>query len=246
MGLWWRQPKQVVTAHSNQGGLFTAHEWQAFPSNHNLGSSTSRRGNFHDNAVTESFFQSLKRERIRRQVYAARNDARADVFDYVKMFYNTRRQHGSTAARHRRRHFAGRFRATSHTTVHECLGNPGRSANGSPSGSGQLQPICTRCRQILGGSHGSKAAEQDAAIGPSDSRPNRKRDIGIRQGRTRLVRCRCPIQRDWSYHCLAGDFDRKSGIAAFSADGFGSPRGLTERGASVARHTDSKDASIAR
>jgi putative transposase len=99
MGLWWRQPKQVVTAHSNQGGLFTAHEWQAFPSNHNLGSSTSRRGNFHDNAVTESFFQSLKRERIRRQVYAARNDARADVFDYVKMFYNTRRQHGSTAAR---------------------------------------------------------------------------------------------------------------------------------------------------
>jgi putative transposase len=49
----------------------------------------SRRGNCHDNAVVESFFQLLKRERIKRRIYAAREDARADIFDYIEMFYNT-------------------------------------------------------------------------------------------------------------------------------------------------------------
>ncbi len=54
----------------------------------------SRRGNCHDNAVAESFFQLLKRERIKRQLYSTRDDARRDVVDYVEMFYNTRRRHG--------------------------------------------------------------------------------------------------------------------------------------------------------
>ena len=44
--------------------------------------SMSRRGNCHDNTVAESFFQLLKRERIKRKIYATRDDARADVFDY--------------------------------------------------------------------------------------------------------------------------------------------------------------------
>ena len=53
----------------------------------------SRRGNCHDNAVAESFFQLLKRERIRRKTYATREDARADVFEYIEMFYNPKRKH---------------------------------------------------------------------------------------------------------------------------------------------------------
>ena len=48
----------------------------------------SRRGNCHDNAVAESFFQLLKRERIRRKIYLTRDTARSDVFDYIEMFYN--------------------------------------------------------------------------------------------------------------------------------------------------------------
>ena len=48
----------------------------------------SRRGNCHDNAVAESFFSSLKRERIRRRTYKTREDARQHVFDYIEMFYN--------------------------------------------------------------------------------------------------------------------------------------------------------------
>ena len=53
----------------------------------------SRRGNCHDNAVAESFFSSLKRERIRRRTYKTREEARQDVFDYIEMFYNPVRKH---------------------------------------------------------------------------------------------------------------------------------------------------------
>ena len=53
----------------------------------------SLRGNCHDNAVAESFFQLLKRERIKRKIYTSREDARSDVFDYIEMFYNVKRRH---------------------------------------------------------------------------------------------------------------------------------------------------------
>ena len=56
-----------VTIHSDQGSQFTSREWQVFLGQHNLEASMSRRGNCHDNAVAESFFQLLKRERIRRR-----------------------------------------------------------------------------------------------------------------------------------------------------------------------------------
>jgi putative transposase len=53
----------------------------------------SRRGNCYDNAVAESFFSSLKKERIRRRIYGTRNDAKGDIFDYIELFYNSRRRH---------------------------------------------------------------------------------------------------------------------------------------------------------
>ena len=97
MALWRRQPRAPVMVHSDQGCQFTGHEWQTFLRDHNLVSRMSRRGNCHDNAVAESFFQLLKRERIRRRVYATRDDARADVFNYIEMFYNSQRRHSSAA-----------------------------------------------------------------------------------------------------------------------------------------------------
>ncbi len=48
----------------------------------------------HDNAVAESFFNLLKRERIRRRTFRTREEARRDVFDYIEMFYNSKRKHG--------------------------------------------------------------------------------------------------------------------------------------------------------
>jgi putative transposase len=87
-----RNPEQEVIVHSDQGSQFSSHDWQAFLKSHNLGASMSRRGNCHDNAVAESFFQLLKRERIKRRIYADRNEARSDVFDYIEIFYNPKRR----------------------------------------------------------------------------------------------------------------------------------------------------------
>jgi putative transposase len=55
----------------------------------------SRRGTCHDNAVAESFFQRLKPERIKTQIYSTRAEATTDVFNYIEMFYKVKRKHGS-------------------------------------------------------------------------------------------------------------------------------------------------------
>lgn len=94
MAIWRRQPKGKVLLHSDQGCQFTSSDWQDFLEVNNFTISMSRRGNCYDNAVVESFFQLLKRERIKRRIYASREEARADVFDYIEMFYNPVRRHG--------------------------------------------------------------------------------------------------------------------------------------------------------
>lgn len=93
MAVWRRKPKSKVLIHSDQGSQFTSKDWASFLKHHNLEHSMSRRGNCHDNAVAESFFNLLKRERIRRRTYGTRAEARQDVFDYIEMFYNPTRKH---------------------------------------------------------------------------------------------------------------------------------------------------------
>jgi putative transposase len=94
MAVWRRRPQQPVIIHSDQGSQFSSHDWQDFLAAHNLVGSMSRRGNCHDNAVAESFFQLLKRERIKRRIYNSRDEARSDIFDYIELFYNSMRRHG--------------------------------------------------------------------------------------------------------------------------------------------------------
>jgi putative transposase len=93
MAVWRRKPRNRVLIHSDQGSQFTSMDWASFLKAHNLEHSMSRRGNCHDNAVVESFFNLLKRERIKRRTYKSREEARQDVFDYIEMFYNPRRKH---------------------------------------------------------------------------------------------------------------------------------------------------------
>ena len=95
MAVWRRKPKKKVLIHSDQGSQFTSMDWASFVRQHNLEHSMSRRGNCHDNAVAESFFNLLKRERIRRRTYKTREQAREDVFDYIEMFYNPKRKHAN-------------------------------------------------------------------------------------------------------------------------------------------------------
>jgi putative transposase len=89
-----RQPKTPLIVHSDQGSQYGSRDWQDFLKAHGLIGSMSRRGNCYDNAVAESFFQLLKRERIRRKIYLDREEARRDVFNYIEMFYNSKRRHG--------------------------------------------------------------------------------------------------------------------------------------------------------
>jgi len=95
MAVWRRKPSNTVLVHSDQGSQFTSIDWASFLNQNNLQHSMSRRGNCHDNAVAESFFNLLKRERIRRRAYKTREDARRDVFDYIEMFYNPKRKHAN-------------------------------------------------------------------------------------------------------------------------------------------------------
>ncbi|EMV4311607.1 IS3 family transposase [Escherichia coli] len=96
MAVWRRNPQKQVLVHSDQGSQYTSHEWQSFLKSHGLEGSMSRRGNCHDNAVAESFFQLLKRERIKKKIYGTREEARSDIFDYIEIFYNSKRRHGSS------------------------------------------------------------------------------------------------------------------------------------------------------
>lgn len=94
MAVWRRNPKEKVIIHSDQGSQYTSQDWLSFLKAHGLEPSMSRRGNCYDNAVAESFFQLLKRERIRRRAYSDREEAKRDIFDYIELFYNPKRRHG--------------------------------------------------------------------------------------------------------------------------------------------------------
>ncbi|WP_206755684.1 IS3 family transposase [Erwinia persicina] len=93
MAVWRRKPDGEVIVHSDQGRQYGSDDWQRFCRANNLAPSMSRRGNCWDNAVAESFFSSLKKERIRKRIYKTRDLARADIFDYIEVFYNRARRH---------------------------------------------------------------------------------------------------------------------------------------------------------
>lgn len=87
-----RKPTHTLI-HSDQGSQFGSEAWRRFCHAHHLEPSMSRRGNCWDNAVAESFFSSLKKERIKKRIYTTREIARAEIDDYIEMFYNRTRRH---------------------------------------------------------------------------------------------------------------------------------------------------------
>lgn len=87
-----RKPKNALI-HSDQGSQFGSDAWRRFCHEHHLEPSMSRRGNCWDNAVAESFFSSLKKERIKKRIYRTRDMATAEIYDYIEMFYNRTRRH---------------------------------------------------------------------------------------------------------------------------------------------------------
>ncbi len=87
-----RKPKHALI-HSDQGSQFGSDAWRRFCHAHHLEPSMSRRGNCWDNAVAESFFSSLKKERIKKRIYKTREIATAEIDEYIEMFYNRSRRH---------------------------------------------------------------------------------------------------------------------------------------------------------
>ena len=85
--------RQPVIIHSDQGRQLGSDDFTRWCRGNRLIPSMSRRGNCYDNAVAESFFSSLKKERIKRKIYPTREEARSDIFDYIEVFYNRTRRH---------------------------------------------------------------------------------------------------------------------------------------------------------
>ena len=95
MAIWRRGKPDALLHHSDQGSQYTSEPFQRLMAEHGIVCSMSRSGNVWDNAAMESFFSSLKTERIDRKTYRTRDEAKADVFDYVERFYNIKRRHST-------------------------------------------------------------------------------------------------------------------------------------------------------
>lgn len=97
MAIWRRGKPEALLHHSDQGSQYTSEQLQRLMADNGVTCSMSRSGNVWDNAAMESFFSSLKTERIGKKVYRTRAQAKADVFDYIECFCNPTRRHSKLA-----------------------------------------------------------------------------------------------------------------------------------------------------
>ena len=96
MALGRRRPQEdSLIHHSDRGSQYASQVFQDLLREHNITCSMSRRANCWDNAMMESFFATLKKERIHHESYETRESARQSVFEYIELFYNTRRRHSA-------------------------------------------------------------------------------------------------------------------------------------------------------
>jgi putative transposase len=93
MAFWRRKPGAGLLFHSDRGSQYCSTDFQKMLSSYKMISSMSRKGDCWDNSVAESFFGSLKTERVFFSNYNTREEARQDIVDYIEMFYNSRRRH---------------------------------------------------------------------------------------------------------------------------------------------------------
>ena len=94
MALWNRRPpKGQLMHHSDRGVQYASKAFRKLLKQYGITGSMSRKGNCWDNAPVESFFGSLKCERVLRRSYQTRDEARADIVEYITMFYNSQRLH---------------------------------------------------------------------------------------------------------------------------------------------------------
>ena len=93
MGIWKRKPTKGLIFHSDRGSQYCSHDYQKLLSSYGIHSSMSRKGDCWDNAVSESFFGTLKQEMVFWEKYKTRTQAKSSIIDYIEMFYNSKRRH---------------------------------------------------------------------------------------------------------------------------------------------------------
>jgi putative transposase len=94
-----RRPEAGLIHHSDRGSQYASQAFQAKLTEYGMRCSMSRKGNCWDNAPTESFFNSLKNERVHGQRYRPRAEAITDLFEYIEVFYNRTRRHSTLGSR---------------------------------------------------------------------------------------------------------------------------------------------------
>jgi len=95
MAIAGRRPLPGLLLHSDQGVQYANKDFQKLLANHKAISSMSRKGDVYDNAPAKSFFATLKRELIHFRTYQTRDEARADIFEFIEVFYNRQRLHSA-------------------------------------------------------------------------------------------------------------------------------------------------------
>jgi putative transposase len=95
MALARRKPKGNLLHHTDRGSQYTSRAYRQMLDQIEITVSMSGKGNCYDNAITESFFGSVKDECVHRTVYHCREEARRSLFEFLEVFYNRRRRHSS-------------------------------------------------------------------------------------------------------------------------------------------------------
>ncbi len=95
MAIQRQRPPPGLIHHSDRGIQYAAEAYRQILAGSGISPSMSRKGNCWDNAPMENFFHTLKTERVHHRVYATRDQARRDLFQYIEGFYNPRRLHSA-------------------------------------------------------------------------------------------------------------------------------------------------------
>lgn len=95
MAYWSRKPGRGLIHHSDKGVQYASHDFQKLLSDFGILQSMSGKGNCFDNAITETFFHTLKTELMFDRIFKTREEAKSAIFEYIEIFYNRERRHSS-------------------------------------------------------------------------------------------------------------------------------------------------------
>ncbi len=95
MAIWKRKPSKGLIWHTDRGCQYASDSHRKLLGDHGIIQSMSRKGNCRDNAVSESFFHTLKTELVHHQKFRTRDEAKQVIFEYIEVFYNRERLHST-------------------------------------------------------------------------------------------------------------------------------------------------------